>query len=45
MRQSNVLPLRRQFLPVNIHGLYMQNRVCLVHTNVDRTEQGRKAPG
>ena len=23
----------------------MQNRVCLIHTNVDRTEQGRKAPG
>ena len=45
MRQSNVLPLRRQFLPVNIHGLYTQNRVCLVHTNVDGAEQSRKAPG
>ena len=45
MRQSNVHPLRRQFLPVNIHGLYTQNRICLVHADVDRTEQRRKAPG
>ena len=45
MGQSNILPLRRQFLPVNIHGLHIQDGVCLVHADVDGAEQGRKAPG
>lgn len=40
MRQNNVLPLRRQLLPVNIHGLYTQNCVCLVHADVTAKDYG-----
>ena len=40
MRQNNVLPLRRQLLPVNIHGLYTQNCVCLVHADVAAKDYG-----
>lgn len=40
MRQNNVLPLRRQLLPVNIHGLYTQNCVCLVRADVAAKDYG-----
>ena len=45
MAKLNVLPLRRQLLSFNVHGFYAQNRICFVHTDVDGTEQSRKAPG
>ena len=39
MGQGDVLPFRRQLLPVNIHGFYAQNRVCLIYADVDGAEQ------
>ena len=45
MVKFNVLPLRSQFLAVNVHGFYAQNRVCLIYADVDGAEQSRKAPG
>ena len=45
MGQGDVLPFRCQLLSVNVHGFYAQNRVCLVHADVDGAEQSRKAPG
>ena len=45
MGQGNVLPFRCQLLAVNVHRLYIQNGVGLIHAYIDRAEQGRKAPG
>ena len=38
MGQGDVLPFRRQILPINIHGLHTQNRVCLIYADVDGAE-------
>ena len=45
MRESNVLPLRCQILSVNIHRYYIQNSVCLVHTDINGAEQRRETAG
>jgi len=45
MGQGDVLPFRRQILPINIHGLHTQDGICLVHADVDGAEQSRKASG
>ena len=45
MGQGDVLPLRSQFLAVNVHGFYAQNCACLIYADVDGSEQSRKASG
>ncbi len=45
MGKCDVFAFRRKLLPVNIHGFYTQNRVCLIHTDVNGAEQSRKASG
>ena len=45
MGESNVLPLGRQLLAVNVHRRYIQNGARLIYADVDGAEQGRKAPG
>ena len=45
MREGNVLSLRCLILSVNVHRYYIQNSVCLVHTDVDGAEQRRETAG
>ena len=45
MRQSNILPLRRQVFAIDVHRFYGQNGVRLIYADVNGAEQGRKAPG
>ena len=45
MGEDNILLLRCQILAVNVHRYYIQNSVCLVHTDVDGAEQRRETAG